>query len=414
MRDAMRAFGLDPAAIPRAARRSDEVLAYLELHIEQGPVLEWEDLPVGVVTAISGASRFLITLGGQAGHAGTVPMGLRRDALAGAAECVLAVETLCTAREGVVGTVGRITAEPGATNVIPGRVRFTIDIRAGGDPLRLAAVAEVMAAIEAIAARRQLEATVTRMHDNQTATCAPWLRAQLGEAIAAAGIRVCELPSGAGHDGMAMADLTDIGMLFVRCRGGISHNPAEHVDSGGCGCRRRGLALYSAKFPAEARMNVVAPANHRRLPRCQSRCGNPLSRRAGPRAFGQSTGRLRAPRRTGCGPAGRAGFCGGAPSCAGRQGARRRHDQRHQSGGARALRRWPGDRAQCAWRCGAAGPRLDRRPLWRRDPRRLHVRARCRGLQIRLRHLCLCVAGAARCGASWHQARRHCRAASHL
>jgi allantoate deiminase len=232
LREAMLAFGLDPQRIGKAARRRSDVLAYLELHIEQGPVLEAENLPLGVVTAISGASRFLITLEGEAGHAGTVPMDLRRDALAGAAECVSAVERLCGAGQGLVGTVGQIAAEPGAVNVIPGRVSFSVDIRAPGDDQRHTAVAAVLQAIEDIAARRGLTSHVARVHENRTALCAPWLRAQLGEAIAAVGHAVRELPSGAGHDGMAMLDLTDIAMLFVRCRDGVSHHPAEHVSEG--------------------------------------------------------------------------------------------------------------------------------------------------------------------------------------
>jgi allantoate deiminase len=229
---AMQAFGLDPLTIRKAARRRADLLAYLEVHIEQGPVLEAEDLPVGVVTAISGASRFVIALEGLAGHAGTVPMHMRRDALAGAAECVLAIEALCGANARVVGTVGQITAEPGATNVIPGRVRFTADIRAASDDQRRETVSAIIHAIDEIAARRQLKARITKTHENGTALCAPWLRAQLGEAIAAAGHPVRELPSGAGHDGMAMIDVTDIAMLFVRCRGGVSHHPSEHVSDG--------------------------------------------------------------------------------------------------------------------------------------------------------------------------------------
>ncbi len=230
VRAAMTAFGLDPARVGRAARRRSDVLAYLELHIEQGPVLEAEGLPVGVVTAISGASRFRVELEGMAGHAGTVPMTLRRDALAGASECVLAVEELARAGLGVVGTVGQMEALPGATNVIPGRAVFTIDIRAADDAQRRETVSDVVDAIDEIAARRGLKARIIKTHDNGTAQCAPWLRAQLAEAIRGAGHRVLELPSGAGHDGMAMIDLTDIAMIFVRCRGGISHHPAEHVD----------------------------------------------------------------------------------------------------------------------------------------------------------------------------------------
>jgi len=229
MRDAMTAFGLDPALIHQASRARGDILGYIELHIEQGPVLEAENLPVGVVTAISGASRFLVTLEGEAGHAGTVPMYLRRDALAGAAECIAAIETLCGAQEGVVGTVGQIAAEPGATNVIPGRARFSADIRAASDAKRQEVVCDIIHAMDEIAARRQLKARIAKTHDNGTALCAPWLRAQLGEAIAAAGYPVRELPSGAGHDGMAMIDVADIAMLFVRCRGGVSHHPSEHV-----------------------------------------------------------------------------------------------------------------------------------------------------------------------------------------
>ncbi len=229
MREAMAAFGLKPDAVRSAARRRSDILAFVEVHIEQGPVLEAEDLPVGVVTAISGASRFLVELEGMAGHAGTVPMRLRRDALTGAAECISSVERLCTDAPSLVGTVGQITAEPGATNVIPGRVRFTLDIRAAEDILRRDAVSAVIDAIDEIASRRKLKARITKTHENGTALCAPWLRAQLAAAIEGDGYRVLDLPSGAGHDGMAMIDITDIVMLFVRCRGGVSHHPDEHV-----------------------------------------------------------------------------------------------------------------------------------------------------------------------------------------
>ncbi len=157
MRDALMASGLDPARIRDAARRPDEILAYVELHIEQGPVLEAERLPVGVVTAISGGNRFNVEIAGQAGHAGTVPMGLRRDALAAAAECVVAVERIARGLPGVVGTVGRIEALPGAINVIPGRVRFTLDARAPGDELRQQAVAAMKDEFAAIAARRDVD-----------------------------------------------------------------------------------------------------------------------------------------------------------------------------------------------------------------------------------------------------------------
>ena len=230
MRDALTQFGLDPDHIGAAARAPREVLGYVELHIEQGPVLEKENLPVGVVTAISGATRLVASLTGMAGHAGTVPMPMRRDALTGAAEAILAVESYCGARPGLVGTVGHILAEPGATNVIPGRASFTMDIRAAGDAGRSGAVTEIIREIEAIARRRNLTASITVTHENRTVACAGWLKAQVADAVTHEGYRVFELPSGAGHDGMAIIDLTDVAMIFVRCRGGISHHPDEHAD----------------------------------------------------------------------------------------------------------------------------------------------------------------------------------------
>ncbi len=230
LREAITAFGLDPSAIGQAARRREEVLAYIELHIEQGPVLEAEDLPLGVVTAINGANRFRIILDGMAGHAGTVPMRLRRDALAGAAEAVLAVERICAGGQDLVGTVGRIAAEPDAANVIPGRAVFTIDVRAAENIRRENAAHAIIDEIGRIAQRRGLACEVTATHENRSAACAPWLIAALSEAVAAQGIRPLALPSGAGHDAMAMADLAPIGMLFVRCRGGVSHHPDEHVE----------------------------------------------------------------------------------------------------------------------------------------------------------------------------------------
>jgi allantoate deiminase len=231
MRDALVQFGLDPEHIGAAARARRELHAYVELHIEQGPVLEQSNLPVGVVTAIAGATRLAAHLTGMAGHAGTVPMALRRDALAGAAECITTIEELCRTDDGgLVGTVGYIDAMPGATNVIPGRVNFTIDLRAPTDAHRKRAVADIVRHIEAIAKRRALALQVDVTHENRTVPCAPWLKDQVAEAVAAEGYPVFELPSGAGHDGMAMIDIADVAMIFVRCRGGISHHPDEHVE----------------------------------------------------------------------------------------------------------------------------------------------------------------------------------------
>ncbi len=230
MRDALTQFGLDPDHIGAASRVRSELHGYVELHIEQGPVLETENLPVGVVSAISGATRLAAVLTGMAGHAGTVPMALRRDALAGAAECVTAIEQFCKTDQGLVGTVGYINAMPGATNVIPGRASFTIDVRSGADVQRKLAVADIVRQIETIAKRRELALQIDVTHENRTVPCAPWLKAQVADAVAAEGFRVFELPSGAGHDGMAIIDIADVAMLFVRCRGGVSHHPDEHVE----------------------------------------------------------------------------------------------------------------------------------------------------------------------------------------
>jgi allantoate deiminase len=254
MRDALVQFGLDPDHIGAAARARSELLAYVELHIEQGPVLEAENLPVGVVTAIAGATRLAANLTGMAGHAGTVPMLLRRDALAGAAECISTIEELCRTDEGgLVGTVGYIHAMPGATNVIPGQVHFTIDLRAPTDPHRKRAVADIVRHIEAVAKRRNLVLQVDVTHENRTVPCAPWLKAQVADAVAAEGFPVFELPSGAGHDGMAMIDIADVAMLFVRCRGGVSHHPDEHVDTADADAGARVLLRLIENFrPREA------------------------------------------------------------------------------------------------------------------------------------------------------------------
>jgi allantoate deiminase len=231
MREALVQFGLDPDHIGAAARIRSELLAYIELHIEQGPVLEARNLAVGVVSAIAGATRLAAKLTGMAGHAGTVPMALRRDALAGAAECISKIEELCLTDEGgLIGTVGYIHATPGATNVIPGEVHFTIDLRAPTDTHRKRAVTDIVRQIEVIARRRRLALQVDVTHENRTVPCAPWLKAQVADAVAAEGYPVFELPSGAGHDGMAMVDIADVAMVFVRCRGGISHHPDEHVE----------------------------------------------------------------------------------------------------------------------------------------------------------------------------------------
>ncbi|UEM23649.1 allantoate amidohydrolase [Skermanella mucosa] len=227
--DALRAFGGDPDQIASAARDPADVLAYVEAHIEQGPVLESEDLGVGIVTGINGASRYTVTISGTAGHAGTVPMTLRRDALAGAAEMVLAVERHAQAVPDLVATVGRIEARPGAVNVIPGGAVFTIDIRSPDDAARVAAMEAIADDFAAIAARRALTHAIGKTHEAPATACAPELIERLSAAVRRCGLPPRRLPSGAGHDAMAVASLCPVGMLFTRCRGGISHNPGESI-----------------------------------------------------------------------------------------------------------------------------------------------------------------------------------------
>lgn len=248
MRAAMAGFGLDPTALATAARRREDVLAYVEYHIEQGPVLEAEGLPVGVVTAINGQQRFRIQVDGMAGHSGTVPMRLRRDALAAAAECVLAAERIAAGVADAVATVGQLTPSPGATNVIPGRAVFSLDVRSPRDTDRVRVAGAILDECRAIAARREVTIDITQTHELDSCACAPWLQAQLSAAIVACGHRVQSLPSGAGHDAMAMVALTDVAMLFLRCREGISHHPAESITAADAEAGARVLMSFLERF----------------------------------------------------------------------------------------------------------------------------------------------------------------------
>jgi len=223
--DAARAMGGDPGAIAARSAPAD-LLGYLEVHIEQGPVLQEHDLPVGIVTAIAAQSRGIADFRGTAGHAGNTPMRLRRDALAGAAELVLEVERTASATDGLTATVGWIGNEPNVGNVIPGHTRVTYDVRHQNDPTRDRARDELEAAARAIAERRGLALDWRRRDDLPSVPMSPRLRALLAEAAPGA----IELGSGAGHDAVTAARLTpEVAMLFVRCKDGISHNPAESV-----------------------------------------------------------------------------------------------------------------------------------------------------------------------------------------
>jgi len=232
MRRALTAFGGDPDGWRDVDRRGKNVVAYVESHIEQGPVLLNEGLPVGVVTAIAGATRLRVRVTGLAGHAGTVPMGARRDALTAASEMILRVEQYCGEHAGLVGTVGKIAALPGAVNVIAQDVEFTVDVRSGDDALRRDAASALQSAFEDIAKRRNVTVSATQFFAANAAPCDPALQQAFADAIAAHGVAVRHLPSGAGHDAMEFPAVAPTAMLFVRCgNNGISHHPDETMTA---------------------------------------------------------------------------------------------------------------------------------------------------------------------------------------
>lgn len=212
-------------------RRSPEtLLGYLEVHIEQGPVLESAGRPVGIVSGISGQTRLEIGFTGEAGHAGTVPMTLRRDALVAAAKFIVAVQETARAIDGLVATVGQIAALPGASNAIPGRAVISLDIRHMEDAVRHAALDKLYMQVQQIAAAERVEFDWLLIADNAAIPCAPSMIETLSQAVAEAGIEPMTMASGAGHDAVMMSELTPVGMMFVRCRNGISHNPSEFCE----------------------------------------------------------------------------------------------------------------------------------------------------------------------------------------
>ncbi|NDW20330.1 allantoate amidohydrolase [Alteromonas hispanica] len=226
---AMENFGLNFDEVSSASISRTDILGYIELHIEQGPVLEQENLPVGVVSAIAGAQRFTITIEGMAGHAGTVPMSMRFDALAASAEMILAVERISHQRPGVVATVGKIDNAPNGVNVISGRTHFSLDIRSEDDALRDTVLAEIMQNFGEIAAKRKVTLSVEQTHSAPAVLCDDNLKQALVHGVELSGIAPRVLASGAGHDAMAMADICPVAMLFTRCKGGISHHPGESI-----------------------------------------------------------------------------------------------------------------------------------------------------------------------------------------
>ena len=226
---ALARFGRDVAGY--AGARHGPALAYLEAHIEQGPVLEAEGIALGTVTGIAAQRREGFTLTGRAGHAGTEPMALRRDALAAAAAMIAAAEAVAAdGTPDLVATVGVLQVSPGAANVVPGEVSFTLDVRAATDAARDVALGAIHSAFAHIAGERGIGIERRVLQDLPASPCDPALMALLDAAVAAGGQRPLRLVSGAGHDAMVMAALCPTAMLFVRCRDGISHNPAEHVE----------------------------------------------------------------------------------------------------------------------------------------------------------------------------------------
>jgi allantoate deiminase len=215
--------------LPRAAHRPRELLGYVEVHVEQGPVLEAQKLAVGVVSAIAGQTRGRLTFRGKAGHAGTTPMALRRDALAGAAEFITVVESLARASAPLLATVGTIAVTPGAPNVIPGETLLSLDVRHPRDGARHGALRILLASARHITRRRKLSFTWEETQANGAVACSAGLTARLDESVKSVQRRSVALVSGAGHDAVIMSKLTPVAMLFVRCRDGLSHHPDEYA-----------------------------------------------------------------------------------------------------------------------------------------------------------------------------------------
>ena len=250
---ALRNADLNPDAIASLARKREDLAGYIEVHIEQGPILLHENLPLGVVSSIAGAARFAITITGDAGHAGTVPMALRRDALAAAADVILLVEQRCATVERLVGTVGRILVPNAASNVIPGRCDLSLDVRAADDHVRDAAIEDLRAGMADIQRRRKVTIEIKEHSCTPAVACSQQLRKHLDQAIADTGMKPFALDSGAGHDAVMFDGLTEVAMLFVRCgNGGISHSPRETVTPQDADAGARVLLQAILALAAEA------------------------------------------------------------------------------------------------------------------------------------------------------------------
>jgi allantoate deiminase len=229
LREAILRFGGDPDALHGARLASEQLIGYAEVHIEQGPVLQEKGLPVGVVTAIAGQTRIAVTFAGHAAHAGTTPMPMRRDALLAAGRLARDVETIAVRHPGLLATVGQMEVLSGASNVVPGVVRMTLDVRHAEDAAREAACELIETAARFVACHRRVELDWRIVQTEPAVRSAAGLTKLLKEAAAKHAAEVLELPSGAGHDAAALAAVTPVAMLFVRCKDGISHHPDESV-----------------------------------------------------------------------------------------------------------------------------------------------------------------------------------------
>ena len=243
--DAISEYGGDPARLAAAARAPG---SYVEVHIEQGPVLDESGVALGVVTAIAGQTRAALRFSGVAGHAGTVPMELRHDALCAAADVVLAAETLARETAGLRATVGRIAALPGAPNVIPGSAELSLDVRHTDDAERGAAVSRLHDRARGAAAARGAAVEWEKLLDQPAVSCDPALSGRMVHAVEAVGVRPPMLPSGAGHDAAMMAAVAPVAMLFVRCAGGVSHHPDESVAEADVALAVDALAAFVEDF----------------------------------------------------------------------------------------------------------------------------------------------------------------------
>jgi allantoate deiminase len=244
VRAALRDFGCDPDAIAPLKRARKNTLGFLEIHIEQGPVLESRDLPVGIVTALTGIERHRVLIKGKASHAGTTPMDKRQDALLAAADIIHKVNQVCRETEGMVGVVGKIEVSPNAVNVIPDTVDLTIELRAPERTVRLNGRGAILSSLGTIAQNRTVAITADKTYEAEGVPCANWMMNGLETAIGKQGLAPLRLFSGAGHDGLAMHDLCDIGMLFVRCKDGLSHHPDEAITAADADIAAHVLAEY--------------------------------------------------------------------------------------------------------------------------------------------------------------------------